>query len=197
MATMNLIFATHNPNKLLEVQRMLPEKLNIRGLKDIGCKEDIPEPHHTLQANALEKARYVKKHYGQNCFSDDTGLEIDALDGRPGVQSARYAGDGKSSEANLEKVLRELEGVTRRKARFRTVIALILHEEELLFEGIAEGEIITEKRGAEGFGYDPIFVPVGFEQTFAEMPLSLKNTISHRFKAFTMLAEYLMSYNYF
>lgn len=193
---MKFVFATHNTHKLKEVSLMLPDKMNILGLTDIGCMEDIPENQPTLEGNALEKARFVKNNYCYNCFSDDTGLEVEALNGRPGVYSARYAGETKSSQANMEKLLRELEGVSNRKARFRTVIALIINNEEMLFEGIAEGEIITKPRGTEGFGYDPIFVPTGYDHTFAEMPLQLKNTISHRYKAFNMLAEYLMSYNY-
>lgn len=194
---MDLVFATHNNNKLAEVQLMLPKNMVIKGLNQIGCHEEIPETETTLQGNALQKARFVREKYGYNCFSDDTGLEIDALDGRPGVYSARYAGAQKNSQDNMAKVLQELEGVSNRRARFRTVIALLLDNEEMLFEGIAEGEIITQKRGAEGFGYDPIFVPVGYSQTFAEMPLPIKNKISHRYKAFIMLSEYLMSLNYF
>ncbi len=194
---MKLVFATHNPHKLAEVQSMLPENMNILGLNDIGCEEDIPETQLTLQGNALEKARFVRKHYCCYCFSDDTGLEIEALGGKPGVLSARYAGDSRDSLSNMDKILKEMEGIENRKARFRTVIALILENEELLFEGIAEGKIISEKRGIEGFGYDPIFVPTGYEQTFAEMPLKEKNRISHRYKAFNMLSEYLMSLNYF
>ena len=194
---MKFVFATHNQHKLQEVSLMLPEKMNILGLTDIGCMEEIPENQPTLEGNALEKARFVKNNYCFNCFSDDTGLEVEALDGRPGVYSARYAGESKSSQANMEKLLMELNGVSNRKARFRTVIALVINNEELLFEGIAEGEIISEPRGTKGFGYDPIFIPTGYDQTFAEMPLRLKNTISHRYKAFNMLADYLMSYNYF
>ncbi len=194
---MELVFASHNSNKLLEVQLMLPQNLIIKGLDHIGCRDEIPETDNTLQGNALQKARFVKEKYGYNCFSDDTGLEIDALDGRPGVFSARYAGEQKNSQDNMIKVLKELEGISNRRARFRTVIALVLDNEEMLFEGIAEGEIISQKRGNEGFGYDPIFVPVGYSQTFAEMPLSVKNQISHRYKAFKMLSEYLMSLNYF
>jgi len=194
---MELVFATQNNNKLAEVELMLPKNMVIKGLNQIGCIEEIPETENTLQGNALQKARFVRDKYGFNCFSDDTGLEIAALDGRPGVYSARYAGEQKNSMDNMEKVLQELQGITNRRARFRTVIALILDNEEMLFEGIAEGEIIAQKRGAEGFGYDPIFVPVGYTQTFAEMPLAIKNKISHRYKAFTMLSEYLMSLNYF
>ncbi|MFW5725156.1 MAG: non-canonical purine NTP diphosphatase [Bacteroidota bacterium] len=194
---MKLVFATHNDHKLQEVRHMLPRNMNILGLKEIGCTEEIPETQPTLEGNALDKARFVKSNYCYNCFSDDTGLEIDALEGRPGVYSARYAGNQKDSGANMRKVLEELRGVTHRKARFRTVIALIINNEELLFEGIAEGEIIEKPRGEEGFGYDPIFVPAGYDQTFAEMSHELKNRISHRYKAFNMLAEYMMAQNYF
>jgi XTP/dITP diphosphohydrolase len=194
---MKLVFATHNENKLREVRFMLPSNMKILGLGEIDCNQEIPENQPTLQGNALDKARFVKKNFCYNCFSDDTGLEIDALDGRPGVYSARYAGDQKDSQANMKKVLEELEGVANRRARFRTVIALIINNEELLFEGIAEGEIIEKPRGTKGFGYDPIFVPAGYDQTFAEMPDELKNRISHRYKAFTMLTEYLMAQNYY
>lgn len=194
---MNLVFATHNPNKLKEVRLMLPKNMKIAGLEDIGCTEEIPETQSTLEGNALEKARFVRKHYCCNCFSDDTGLEIEALNGKPGVFSARYAGEDKNSLANMEKVLQQMQGLENRKAQFRTVIALILETEEMLFEGIVEGKIITEKRGSEGFGYDPIFVPNGYTDTFAQMPLNQKNLLSHRYKAFNMLSEYLMSLNYF
>jgi XTP/dITP diphosphohydrolase len=194
---MRIIFATHNQNKLQEVRMMLPEKMGIIGLNQIGCMDEIPETQDTLEANALEKARFIARNYNCNCFSDDTGLEIDALDGRPGVYSARYAGEERNSLANMEKVLHEMRDATNRKARFKTVIAVILNNNEILFEGIAEGEIITEKRGKEGFGYDPIFKPVGYDHTFAEMSLDQKNLISHRKKAFKMLSEYLMSLNYF
>jgi XTP/dITP diphosphohydrolase len=194
---MKIVFATHNLHKLQEVRLLLPEKMGILGLNQIGCMDEIPETKNTLEGNALEKARFVAMNYQCNCFSDDTGLEIDALDGRPGVFSARYAGEERSSMANMEKVLQELNGSSNRRARFKTVIALILNNDEILFEGIAEGEIITDKRGKEGFGYDPIFKPVGYDQTFAEMSLDQKNLISHRMKAFKMLSEYLMSLNYF
>lgn len=194
---MKIVFATHNLNKLQEVRLMLPDNMGILGLNQIGCVEEIPETKNTLEANALEKARFVAMNYKCNCFSDDTGLEIDALDGRPGVYSARYAGEERNSLANMEKVLQELNGLSNRRARFKTVIALILNNDEIIFEGIAEGEIIMEKRGKEGFGYDPIFKPVGYDHTFAEMSLDQKNLISHRKKAFKMLSEYLMSLNYF
>jgi len=192
-----LVFATNNLNKLNEVSNMLPEKVELLTLEQIGCLEDIPETHDTLEENALQKARYVYEKYGLNCFADDTGLEVDALEGRPGVHSAHYAGDQRDSNANMDKLLNELEHSDNRKARFRTVIALILDGEELLFNGIAEGEIIREKLGQDGFGYDPIFLPEGHQQTFAQMPLKLKNQISHRYKAIRMFADYLMSLNYF
>ena len=191
-----LVFATNNLNKLNEVSNMLPEKVELLTLEQIGCLEDIPETHDTLEENALQKARYVYEKYGLNCFADDTGLEVDALEGRPGVHSAHYAGDQRDSNANMDKLLNELEHSDNRKARFRTVIALILDGEELLFNGIAEGEIIREKLGRDGFGYDPIFLPEGYQQTFGQMPLELKNQISHRYKAIRMFADYLTSYNY-
>jgi XTP/dITP diphosphohydrolase len=194
---MKIVFATHNLNKLQEVRLMLPEKMGILGLNQIGCVEDIPETKNTLEGNALEKARFISSNYKCNCFSDDTGLEIDALDGRPGVYSARYAGEERNSQANMDKVLQEMNGISDRRARFKTVIAMIINNDEILFEGIAEGEIISEKRGREGFGYDPIFKPVGYDRTFAEMSLDQKNLISHRKKAFKMLSEYLMSLSYF
>ncbi len=193
---MKLVFATHNINKLNEVKLMLPIELELFSLDQVGCTEDIAETEPTLEGNAMLKARYIKKKYGCNCFSDDTGLEVEALGGRPGVLSARYAGDKKNSDDNIAKLLSELNGITNRKARFRTVIALIIGSQELLFEGIAEGEIIWEKKGKDGFGYDPVFLPVGYDKTFAEMPLALKNSISHRYKSFRMLADYLVSYNY-
>ncbi len=194
---LKIIFATHNKNKLKEVQSMFPEQAKIVGLEEVGCFEEIPETGNTLQANALEKARHVHRNYSQNCFADDTGLEIDALGGKPGVFSARYAGADKNSLDNMHKVLREMHSQPSRKARFRTVIALILDGEEMLFEGVSEGEIIPEMRGAEGFGYDPIFIPEGYNQTYAEMPLEEKNKISHRYKAIKMFADYLMSLNYY
>lgn len=174
---------------------MFPQ-ISVQGLHHIGCSEDIPETKTSLQENALDKARYVHQKYGCNCFADDTGLEIDALNGQPGVFSARYAGPEKDSQANVNKVLQQMQHQQNRSARFRTVIALILDKEELIFEGVAEGEIITQKRGKEGFGYDPVFIPQGYTKTFAEMPIQQKNLISHRFKAMQMLKEYLTSQNY-
>ena len=193
---LKIVFATHNPHKLYEVKAMLPASVELLGLHDLNFTEEVPETQPTLEGNALQKARYVHERLGCNCFADDTGLEVEALDGAPGVISARYAGDHKNSEDNIDKLLLQLEGKASRRARFRTVIALIIQGEEMLFEGIVEGEIIRERRGAEGFGYDPVFVPQGHSQTFAQMPLELKNTLSHRFRAVKMLAEYLMSVNY-
>lgn len=186
-----LVFATNNRHKLDEVQKIVGKDFTIVNLADINCHDDIPETADTLEGNALQKARYIKEHYGYDCFADDTGLEVEALDNAPGVYSARYAGEERSAEANMLKLLAEMEGKDNRKARFRTVIALILNGEEHLFEGIVKGEIIREKKGAAGFGYDPIFVPEGYNQTFAEMGNDLKNTISHRAEAVKKLDEYL------
>lgn len=193
---MKIYFATNNTHKLGEVKSMMPGGIELCGMHELGHQEDIPETQDTLEGNALQKARYIHEKYGVNCFADDTGLEVDALAGRPGVHSARYAGDQKDSNANTQKLLNELKDKKNRKARFRTVIALILDDEEMLFNGIAEGEIIDQRRGNKGFGYDPVFVPAGYTQTFAEMSLEEKNKISHRFKATNMLAEYLMSLNF-
>lgn len=187
-----LVFATNNRHKLDEVQKIAGSHFRIRSLSEIGCHEEIPETADTLEGNALLKARYVKEHYGYDCFADDTGLEVEALGNAPGVYSARYAGEEKSPEANMRKLLAALEGKTNRKARFRTVIALILNGKETLFEGIVQGEIIEEKRGASGFGYDPVFVPEGYAQTFAEMGNETKNAISHRAEAVKKLEAYLL-----
>ena len=180
---MKLVFATNNAHKLEEIREMAGGQYEIVSLKEIGCQEEIPEEQDTLEGNALQKARFVKERYGADCFADDTGLEIAALGGEPGVRSARYAGEGHDSEANMRKVLAKMEGVDDRRARFRTVIALILDGEEHLFEGEVRGEILREKHGAEGFGYDPIFRPEGFAESFAEMSLDAKNAISHRGRA--------------
>lgn len=193
---MQLIFATNNNHKLYEVQAMLGNSFELIGLKELSFSEDIPETFDSLEENALEKAQFIYKKFGKNCFADDTGLEVKALDGRPGVKSARYAGEGRSSEDNMQKVLKELENCNVRDAQFRTVIALILDGKNFLFEGIVEGILIKEKRGEEGFGYDPIFLPNGYNQTFAEMPLSIKNTISHRARAFSKLIDFLKKFNY-
>ena len=194
---LKIVFATQNPNKLQEIKAMLPDGIELKGLDHLGLNDDIPETQNTLEGNALQKARFVYERFKVNCFADDTGLEVEALNGRPGVHSARFAGEGKNNNANMDKLLDELKNSGNRRARFRTVIALIIDGEELLFNGIAEGEIINEKRGKEGFGYDPIFVPKGYTETYAQMPLKEKNRISHRFKATKMLADYLMSLNYF
>lgn len=196
---MRIVFATNNKNKLSEIRKILGESIEIVSLKDIGCDVDIPETGKTLEENAMQKAKYIYGNYGMNVFADDTGLEVDALGGAPGIYSARYAGgEGHDSEANMAKLLNELGDNSNRKARFRTVIALLLKAEddgketEKLFEGIVNGEIIREKRGGEGFGYDPIFQPEGYDKTFAELGLDIKNRISHRARAVNKLAEYLL-----
>lgn len=186
-----IVFATGNPYKVKEVNEMLGEDFKILSLKDIGCTEDVPETSPTIEGNALQKARYVKKHYKVDCFSEDTGLEINALNGEPGVMSARYAGTERSAEANMGMVLDKLKDAQDRSAHFKTVIALILNGEEYTFEGIAKGHIRKEKSGDGGFGYDPIFQPEGFDRTFAEMQSSDKNEISHRGKALKKLLTFL------
>lgn len=188
---MKIVFATNNKHKLEEITRLLDGQHEIVSLKQIGCHDDIPEDHDTLQENALQKARYIKEHYGYDCFADDTGLEIEALNFEPGVYSARYAGPAKDSTANMWKVLEKMNGLENRKARFRTVIALLLHDKEYLFEGRVDGEILTEKHGEAGFGYDPIFRPDGYTESFAEMPMDEKNKISHRGRATRELCEFL------
>lgn len=188
---MKLVFATNNQHKLKELQAILGEHFELLSLKDIGCFEEIPEEQPTLEGNARQKAEYIYKKFGYSCFADDTGLEIDALNGEPGVYSARYAGEAKDPQANMDKVLEKLQYAENRKARFRTVISLILDGEEKQFEGIVEGEITREKRGGSGFGYDPVFLPEGYKKTFAEMDLSEKNLISHRARAVQKLVEYL------
>ena len=186
-----LVFVTNNAHKLEEISSILGGKMELLSLKDIQCTADIPETADTLEGNAIQKAEYIHRHYGLDCFADDTGLEVEALDGAPGVYSARYAGEGHDSEANMQKLLHNLEGKDNRKARFRTAICLIMDNEQHLFEGICRGEIIQEKRGGAGFGYDPIFVPEGYTETFAELGNDIKNTISHRAKAVQMLCEFL------
>lgn len=188
---MKLVFATNNQYKLKELQAILGDHFELLSLKDIGCFDEIPEDYPTLEENARQKAFYIHKKYGYPCFADDTGLEIDVLNGEPGVYSARYAGEAKDSQANMNKVLENLQNEDNRKARFRTVISLVLDNEEKQFEGIVEGEITREKRGDSGFGYDPIFLPDGYVKTFAEMDLSAKNEISHRARAVQKLVEYL------
>lgn len=187
-----LVFATNNAHKLEEVRAILGENIEVLSLDDIGCHADIPETAETLEGNAALKAEYIYEHYGLDCFADDTGLEVEALDGAPGVYSARYAGgEGHDSEANMKKLLKELEGKDNRKAQFRTAICLIESGKEYLFEGIVKGGIIEEKRGASGFGYDPVFVPEGYGETFAEMGGEEKNKISHRARAVQQLCAYL------
>jgi non-canonical purine NTP pyrophosphatase (RdgB/HAM1 family) len=189
---MKIVFATNNMNKLTEVRKILGNKFEVLSLEDIGCHDDIPEKGQTLEDNALLKAQYVYKKYKVDCFADDTGLEVDALGGAPGVYSARYAGGaGHDSEANMKKLLADLGNNNNRKARFRTIIALIIDGRVRTFEGIVNGEIIREKRGGEGFGYDPIFQPEGYDKTFAELGTGIKNQISHRARAVEKLAEYL------
>jgi XTP/dITP diphosphohydrolase len=199
---MKIVFATNNQHKLDEIRNILGKDVEIVSLNEIGCHEDIPETGKTLEENAWQKANYIFNKYGLSCFADDTGLEVDALNGAPGVFSARYAGgEGHDSEANMQKLLRELAEKNNRKARFRTVIALILKdksrgtgdEKRETFEGIVEGHIAHEKSGAEGFGYDPIFVPDGYNQSFAELGIDIKNQISHRARAVKKLAEYFNS----
>lgn len=186
-----IVFATNNQHKLSELRAIVGDRLRILSLSDIGCHDDIPETADTLAENALMKARYVKEHYGYDCFADDTGLMVDALGGAPGVYSARYAGPGHDSQANVELLLRNLLGVTDRTARFVTVIALILNGEEHLFEGKVEGKILTERHGEAGFGYDPIFQPDESDCSFACMSPEAKNAISHRGRATARLIEYL------
>lgn len=188
---MKLVFATNNPHKLEEISRLLEGKHEIISLAEIGCHDDIPEDQETLEGNALQKARYIKQHFGYDCFADDTGLEVKALDNRPGVYSARYAGPAKDSRENMKKVMVEMEGQQERKACFRTVIALILNGQEHLFEGRVDGEILTRQQGEAGFGYDPIFRPEGYRESFAEMSMEEKNKISHRGRATRQLAEFL------
>ena len=185
------VFATNNIHKLEEVEAIIGKKIEIFSLQDIGCVADIPETSDTLEGNALQKARFIYEKYHKDCFADDTGLEVEALGGAPGVYSARYAGEAHNSEANMRKLLLELEGVENRKARFRTVFALILNGKEHLFEGIVNGEITKTRRGMSGFGYDPIFVPDGYTQTFAEMGDALKNKISHRAIGVQKLCKFL------
>ena len=190
---MKLVFATNNPNKIKELQSILGDSFKILSLKDISCFEEIPENSDTLEGNASQKAFYVYNKYKINCFADDTGLEIEALNGEPGVYSARYAGNDNNSVANMQKVLNGLKGIDNRKAFFRTVISLIIDGKETLFEGIVHGKIIETPRGNSGFGYDPIFQPEGYSTTFAEMDLPGKNKISHRGRAVKKLAGYLIN----
>jgi len=191
---MKIVFATNNQHKLEEIRYILGEKFEVVSLRDIGCTEDIPETGSTLEENAWQKVDYVHEHYGLDCFADDTGLEVEALNGAPGVLSARYANDeghDHDSQANMNKLLRELDGNDNRRARFRTVVALLLNGERHQFEGIVEGRIDTEKHGTEGFGYDPIFVPDGYDKSFAQLGPDIKNHISHRARAMQKLTDFL------
>ena len=189
---MKIVFATNNAHKLEEIRQILGPSVDVLSLNDIGCHDDIPETGTTLEANALQKARYIRDKYGYDCFADDTGLEVEALNGEPGIYSARYAGEGHDSEANMQKLLSKLQDVDYRKARFRTVIALLQKGEERFFEGIVNGVITREKSGCEGFGYDPIFQPDGYDKTFAELGMDIKNKISHRARATAKLCAALL-----
>lgn len=190
---MQLVFASNNKNKIREVQSMLPETIKILSLEDIGCFEEIPETADTIEGNAILKADYVTKNYGLDCFADDTGLEVNSLDGAPGVFSARYAGLQCNPDDNMNKLLQALSHKNDRTARFKTVVALNLGGKQKLFTGIADGEITFEKTGTGGFGYDPIFKPVGYSETFAEISAEIKNEISHRGKATSELIKFLQA----
>ncbi|WP_291785407.1 non-canonical purine NTP diphosphatase [Cecembia sp.] len=188
---MKICFATNNSKKIEEVKAALGSNFTILSLAEIGCNEELPETGNTLDHNAFQKARYVYEKYGVDCFADDTGLEVEALSGAPGVYSGRYAGEPRSDERNIQKLIKEMNDQSNRKARFRTVIALIHGGKEHAFEGIAEGEILSEKSGSGGFGYDPLFRPIGYDKTFAELSITEKNQISHRGKAVQALARFL------
>ncbi len=192
---MKLVFASNNPHKVKEIKSVLGNSFTLLGLNDLNITEDIPENEPDLEGNALSKARHIYEVTGLDVFADDTGLEIEILGGLPGVHSARFAGENKDSSANIEKILEMLKGKENRKARFRTVIALILDNKEYLFEGVVEGKIIDERRGKDGFGYDPVFIPEGKTRTFAEMDLAEKNTVSHRARAFKKLSDFLVNYD--
>ncbi len=191
---MKLVFATNNKNKIEEVKAMLPNDIEILSLKDIGCTEEIVEDADTIEGNAKIKANHVTKNYGYDCFADDTGLEVDALNGAPGIYAARYAGEDATYEDNVKKLLKEMKGNTNRKARFITVVALNFQGKQYVFKGICEGAILDKKRGVHGFGYDPVFQPKGFERSFAEMDLDEKGEISHRGKAMKKLMTFLKKF---
>jgi XTP/dITP diphosphohydrolase len=188
---MKIVFATNNPNKIFEIQSMLPNNIEIISLESIGCFEEIEETALTIEGNAILKAEYISLKYGLDCFADDTGLEVEVLNGNPGVFSARYAGENKNADDNMNKLLQNLKDENNRKAQFKTVIALNLLGNQFLFTGIAKGEITTEKRGNLGFGYDPIFKPENYDYTFAQLGIEIKNKISHRGKATQELIEFL------
>ncbi|OAD45015.1 non-canonical purine NTP diphosphatase [Polaribacter atrinae] len=193
---MKLVFATNNLNKLAEVQEMLPDSIQLLSLKDINCFDEIEETETTLEGNAKLKADYITKKFGYNCFADDTGLEVESLDGKPGVYSARFAGEPSNSENNMQKLLVDLKSKNNRKAQFRTAVALNLNDENFIFEGICKGDILEKKQGEKGFGYDPIFKPQSFEKSFAAMTSEEKNTISHRGIAIQKLVRFLLKYKY-
>ena len=188
---MQLVFATNNLNKLKEVQSLIPNNIKLLSLTDIGCVEDVPETRDTIEGNAIQKAAYIKEHYGYDCFADDTGLIVEALNGEPGVYSARYAGEQRSSEDNIQKILKNLKDVSNRNAQFETVIALQFQGKQHVFTGICKGEITLAKAGDQGFGYDPIFKAEGYDKTFAEISLQEKNQIGHRGKAVQLLVQFL------
>lgn len=191
-----IVLASHNEHKIQEIRAMLPINFQLFSLKDIGFNEEIPETSNSFRGNAIQKAKYIKIKTGFDCMADDSGLEVDALNGQPGIFSARYAGDHANHSLNNQKLLRELTGIQNRKANFRSVIALIFDSKEYFFEGAVYGNIIDNLRGEEGFGYDPLFIPEGYDKTFAEMDLSLKNKISHRAIAIEKLIEFLNNYGY-
>jgi XTP/dITP diphosphohydrolase len=191
---MELIFATNNKNKVEEIQSAIGERIRIHTLSEVGIDVDIPEPHDTLEANALEKSKTIYALTHSNCFSEDTGLEVESLRGEPGVKSARYAGEEKDFQKNIDKLLKKLENDDRRNARFRTVISLIWNDEQFFFDGVCEGKIIHAQKGSKGFGYDPVFVPRGTEKTFAEMSIEEKNQFSHRKKAADKLVSFLQNH---
>lgn len=193
---MKLVFASSNNHKINEIKKLLPENIELLGLNDVECFDEIPETAETIEGNAILKADYIKKKYGLNCFADDSGLEIEALNGQPGVYSARYAGEPKDDNKNIDKVLFNLDNQTNRKANFKTVICLNLNDKQYLFTGIVNGSIIYEKKGDNGFGYDPIFVPDGFDKTFAQMTFEEKNQISHRAKAVMKMIDFLKNNEY-
>jgi len=192
---MQIVFATNNENKLREIRNILGTSFTLLSLSDLNINDDVPENEPDLEGNAMLKARHIHKMLNMNVFADDTGLEIEALGGLPGVNSARFAGEDKNFDSNIDKVLEMMGDTANRRARFKTVIALILDGREYFFDGIVNGRIITEKRGREGFGYDPVFVPEGSDRTFSEMPLNEKNKISHRARAFEKLRIFLVHYN--
>ena len=191
MTNINLIFATSNQNKVLEIQKILPKKFNIKSLKDLNYFEDVPENENTIEGNAVFKAKYIYKKFNINVFADDTGLEVEALNGEPGVHSARYAGTTRSSEKNIKKLLKNLKNIKNRNARFKTAIALIIDNKLHIFSGIIEGYILDSPKGNNGFGYDPIFCPNGFDKSFAELTLKEKNLISHRSLAMKKLIDFI------